>query len=151
MATVTEDTNFVWRAAAASDVDYRLVDARFRNKAPPSVGALVGQRRRWMSGTVADGRLLPLRYRPPYATRVVAWAFSPLVPLLVGAASGRELYGLVSTGPAGMLFVYMLLGVGAYRKHPVLWPLFLALTPVAVVIHAAGSLWGWCVRSRSSR
>nr|WP_256407113.1 hypothetical protein [Haloplanus ruber] len=36
----------------------------------------------------------------------------------------------------------MFLGVIAYRKHPILWPIFLLLTPLAVVLHAVGALWG---------
>lgn len=119
--TITEDTNFIWRAADRFDGDYRLVDARFRNQAPPSLRALVKQRRRWMSGTIRDDDLLPVWSRPLYFTRVVARAFSPLVPVLV---------------------VYMFGGVLAYKKHPVLWSVFLLLTPVAVVRHAAGAVWG---------
>ncbi|WP_018256711.1 glycosyltransferase family 2 protein [Halomicrobium katesii] len=149
VATITEDTNLIWRAADRYDLEYRLVDARFRNQAPPSVTSMLKQRRRWMSGTVGDDHLLPASYRPLYLTRVVAWAFSPFVPLLVvasyllpGSAPGIELYGLLSTALLGILFVYMLLGVVAYRKHPVLWPVFLVLTPLAVVLHAAGAMWG---------
>jgi hypothetical protein len=102
-----------------------------------------------MSGTVKDDYLLPALYRPLYFTRVVAWAFSPFVPLLAlasyllpGPAPGTELYSLISTALLGILFVYMILGVIAYRKHPILWPIFLLLTPLAVVLHAVGALWG---------
>ena len=80
--TITEDTSFVWRAADAGDLTFRILDTRFRNQAPPSVRALLRQRRRWISGTVRDGHLLPTRYRPLYYSRVVAWALSPFVPLL---------------------------------------------------------------------
>ncbi|MFW5919024.1 MAG: glycosyltransferase family 2 protein [Halanaeroarchaeum sp.] len=149
VATITEDTNLVWRAADAYDLDFQLVDARFRNQAPPSIAAMMKQRRRWMSGTVADDHLLPVRYRPLYLTRVIAWAFSPFVPLLVvaayllpGTAPGMELYSVLSLGLLAVVFLYMLLGVLAYRKHPIRWPVFVLLTPVAVVLHAAGALWG---------
>nr|WP_264475139.1 glycosyltransferase family 2 protein [Salinirubrum litoreum] len=149
VATITEDTNLIWRAADAFDLEYQLVDSRFRNQAPPSLKSMLKQRRRWMSGTIADDDLLPVRYRPLYLTRVVAWAFSPFVPVLVlvsyllpGTAPGIELYGLLSTGLLAMLFVFMLFGVVAYRKHPLLWPVFLVLTPLAVVLHAAGAAWG---------
>lgn len=147
--TITEDTNLIWRAADTYDLDYQLVDARFRNQAPPSIAALLKQRRRWMSGTIADDHLLPSRYRPLYLTRVIAWAFSPFVPLLIvaayllpGTTPGIGLYGLISTALLAVIFVYMLLGVIAYRKHPLLWPIFVLLTPVAVVIHATGAIWG---------
>lgn len=149
VATITEDTNLIWRAATEYDLSYQLVDARFRNQAPPSLKAMLKQRRRWMSGTVGDDYLLPVLYRPLYFTRVVAWAFSPFVPflalvsyLLPGTAPGMELYALLSTALLGILFVYMLFGLVAYRKHPFLWPIFLLLTPVAVVLHSIGALWG---------
>lgn len=149
VATITEDTNLIWRAADEFDLDDQLVDKRFRNQAPPSLKSMLKQRRRWMSGTIGDDHLLAPWYRPIYLTRVVAWAFSPFVPLLVvaslllpGTALGIELYGLLSTGLLAILFVYMLLGAIAYRKHPLLWPVFLLLTPLAVVLHAAGAMWG---------
>ena len=41
VATITEDTNFIWRAAETRDLTYRLVDARFRNQAPPSIRSLI--------------------------------------------------------------------------------------------------------------
>lgn len=147
--TITEDTNLIWRAADEYDLDYQLVDNRFRNQAPPSVTALFKQRRRWMSGTIGDDHLLPAWYRPLYLTRVIAWAFSPFVPLLVlasfllpGAAPGMKLYTVLSAGLLAILFGYMLLGVIAYRKHPVLWPVYLLLLPIAVVVHAIGAIWG---------
>lgn len=147
--TITEDTNLIWRAAETYDLEYQLVDRRFRNQAPPSLRSMLKQRRRWMSGTIRDDHLLPVLYRPLYFMRVVAWAFSPFVPLLAipsyllpGTAPGVELYSVVSTTLLGILFVYMFLGVIAYRKHPILWPVFLLLTPLAVVLHAVGALWG---------
>jgi len=149
VATITEDTNLIWRAAKNRDLTYQLVDARFRNQAPPSLKSMIKQRRRWMSGTVGDDYLLPPLYRPLYFTRVIAWAFSPFVPLLAiasyllpGTAPGIGLYSLLSTALLGILFVYMLFGVVAYRKHPILWPVFLILTPLAVVLHSVGALWG---------
>lgn len=45
-ATVTEDTNFLWRAAARGRLDFAVLDVRFRNQAPPSIRAMVAQRRR---------------------------------------------------------------------------------------------------------
>lgn len=149
VATITEDTNLIWRAAKEYDLTYQLVDTRFRNQAPPSLKSMIKQRRRWMSGTVGDDYLLPLLYRPLYFTRVVAWAFLPFVPLLAiasyllpGTAPGIGLYSLLSTALLGILFVYMFFGVVAYRKHPLLWPVFLLLTPLAVVLHSVGAFWG---------
>ncbi|QSG10371.1 glycosyltransferase [Halapricum desulfuricans] len=148
-ATITEDTNFIWKAADQRDISFAVLDTRFRNQAPPSIRSMIKQRRRWISGTRADGGLLPLRYRPLYHTRIVAWALSPLVPFLVvaavafpGTAPGMGYYELFSLALLGMLFVYMLAGSFGYRKSPLLWPLYLALTPVAFVPHSLGALWG---------
>ncbi|TKX77684.1 glycosyltransferase family 2 protein [Halorubrum sp. SD626R] len=149
VATITEDTNFIWRAADEVGVSFAVLDVRFRNQAPPSLRAMTKQRRRWISGTRADGHLLPLAYRPLYYTRIIAWAFSPLVPLLVlaslvfpGTAPGMEWYRTASLALFCILFVYTLVGAAAYDKHPLTWPLYLLLTPVAFLAHSAGALWG---------
>ncbi len=149
VATITEDTNFIWRAAETRDLTYRLVDARFRNQAPPSIRSLIKQRRRWISGTLRDGGLLPLAYRPLYYTRIIAWAFSPFVPVLIlvahlfpGTAPSMELYSTISLVLVTMLFVYTGAGIVGYRKHPILWPILLVLTPLAVFAHSVGALWG---------
>ncbi|SFR61614.1 Glycosyl transferase family group 2 [Halogeometricum rufum] len=147
--TLTEDTNFVWRAARDVRATYALVDAKFRNQAPPSVRALIRQRRRWISGSIDDDSHLAWRYRPLYATRIVAWAFSPLVPLLVvaayvhpGTAPNFALYAGIATGFGLLLYVYTALGAVSYGKSLPLALLYVALTPVAVVVHAAGAMWG---------
>ena len=101
-----------------------------------------------MFGTLGDDYLLPVAYRPLYFTRVIAWAFSPFVPLLAlasylfpGTAPGIGLYSLLPTALLEILFVYMFFGVIAYRKHPLLWLVFSILTPLAVVLHSVGALW----------
>ena len=149
VSTITEDTNFIWRAAESRALTYRLVDAWFRNQAPPSMTSLIKQRRRWISGTIRDGGLLPVTYRPLYYTRIIAWSFSPFVPLLVllayvfpGTAPSMELYGTISLSLLTILFVYTFAGIIGYRKHPVLWPILLMFTPVAVLVHSIGALWG---------
>ncbi len=148
-ATITEDTNFIWQAAKTRAISFAVFDTRFRNQAPPSIRSMIRQRRRWISGTLADGHLLPIRYRPLYYTRVIAWAFSPLVPLLVlaamtfpGTAPSMALYELFSLVLFSILFVYMFLGMIGYRKHPLLWPVYVILTPLAFVPHSIGALWG---------
>ncbi|MFC6725098.1 glycosyltransferase [Halobium palmae] len=147
--TITEDTNFVWRAARDGGLSYRLVDGRFRNQAPPSLRSMFRQRRRWMSGSITDGGLLPVRYRPLYFTRVVVWALSPLVPLLAACAYllPRPIPGLgpftaATAALLGVLFVHMALGARTYEKHPLAACAYLLLTPLAVSLHAVGALWG---------
>ena len=149
VATITEDTNLIWRAANRLDLDYQLVDARFRNQAPPSVKSMFKQRRRWMSGTLTDNNILPLLYQPIAFTRAVSWGFSPLIPFLVvgaafvpGAGFSLQLFETLSVVLLAILFVYMLSGLFAYRKHPLLWPVFIVLTPFAVFLHAIGAAWG---------
>lgn len=150
VGTVTEDTNFVWRAARAGDLSFRVVDARFRNQAPPTVAAMIGQRRRWISGSVQDGGILPLSYRPLYGTRIVVWACSPLVLtwVLGGVVETGtawlpvRAFGTLSAALALVLVVFMWFGIRAYRIGPLLWPVFLLATPLAVVLHAAGAAWG---------
>ncbi|AXR76711.1 glycosyltransferase family 2 protein [Natrarchaeobaculum sulfurireducens] len=148
-ATITEDTNFIWNAAKADGVSFAVYDTRFRNQAPPSVRAMINQRRRWISGTIADGHLLPITYRPLYYTRIIAWAFSPVVPALVVIATlfphttpSMRYYELLSIALFGFLFVYMLFGAIGYDKHPLLWPVYVLVTPVAFTFHAIGALWG---------
>ena len=148
-ATVTEDTNFVWRAATHQSIEFTVLDVRFRNQAPPSVRAMLSQRRRWISGTRADGRLLPYTYRPLYLTRIIAWAFSPLVPAFVLAAAVTPTaipavawYRPLSLSLFGLLVVYMLLGAVRYRKPLVQLPLYVLITPVVFFAHAVGALWG---------
>jgi hypothetical protein len=53
-----------------------------------------------------------------------------------------ELYGTISLGLLTILFVYTFAGIVGYRKHPILWPILLLLTPVGVLIHSVGALWG---------
>ncbi len=147
--TITEDTNFVWRAAREHDVTFRVVDTRFRNQAPPSLKAMFRQRRRWISGSLRDDGLLPLSYRPLYFTRVFAWACSPAIPLALlvslfmpGTVALPSVLGSLSTLLGVVLVAYMCCGLWAYRMRPLLWPAFALATPVAVVLHAIGAAWG---------
>jgi len=147
--TITEDTTFIWRAAAHTDLDYRLVDAKIRNQAPPTLESMFRQRRRWISGTLQDLDLLPRRYRPVVYTRIVTWTLSPVVPLvgLVAylfpqAVPAAGLYVLLSVILFVIVFLYMIVGLVEYRKYPEVWPVFLLATPIAVFLHSLGAFWG---------
>jgi len=59
-----------------------------------------------------------------------------------GAGASVRAFELFSTVLLAMLVVYMFYGVVGYQKHPLLWPLFLLLTPLAVLFHAIGAAWG---------
>jgi hypothetical protein len=153
--TITEDTTFIWRAARYlnqqdEQLDYQLVNGQFRNQAPLSLWGLINQRRRWMSGTVRDIHRLPRRYLPIVFTRIITWALSPVIPLLSalvflypGIVLQNGLYSIVSVGLFGMVFVYTIAGMSQCRTRPEAWLLHLVMTPLTVVLHAVGALWGF--------
>jgi len=152
--TITEDTTYIWRAARHVDqqggrFEYRLLNKRFRNQAPPSIREMFNQRRRWMSGTLRDMYRLPRRYLPLQFARIITWTLSPVIPLLAVLAflypqlvPQHGLYQIASVALFGMLFVYMFAGLLEYRKYPEVWPVYLLLTPIAVTLHAVGAFWG---------
>ena len=152
--TITEDTTYIWRAAKHVDsqggrFQYRLLNRRFRNQAPPTIRAMFNQRRRWMSGTLRDMYRLPKRYLPLQFARIITWTLSPVIPLLSVLAflypalvPQHGLYQIASVGLFSMLFVYMIAGLVEYRKYPETWPVYLLLTPLVVTLHAAGAFWG---------
>jgi len=152
--TITEDTTYIWRAADYVDqqggrFEYRLLNGRFRNQAPPTIRGMFNQRRRWMSGTLRDMYRLPKRYLPLQFARIITWTLSPVIPLLSVLAflypqfvPQHGLYQIASIGLFSMLFVYMLAGLIEYKKYSEVWPIYLVLTPIVVALHAVGALWG---------
>jgi len=152
--TITEDTTYIWRAAKYVDqqggrFEYRLLNRRFRNQAPPSLREMFNQRRRWMSGTLRDMYRLPKQYLPLQFTRIITWTLSPVIPLLSVLAflypefvPQHGLYWVTSVALFSMLFVYMIAGLIEYKKYPEVWPVYLLLTPVIVALHAVGAFWG---------
>lgn len=152
--TITEDTTYIWRAARHAErsgrpFEYRLLNSRFRNQAPPTIREMFNQRRRWMSGTLRDLYRLPRRYLPLQFTRIITWTLSPVIPLLSVLAflypalvPRHGLYQITSVALLSMLFVYMAAGLVEYRKYPEQWPVYLVLTPIVVALHAVGALWG---------
>jgi len=152
--TITEDTTYIWRAAKHVDLqggrfEYRLLNKRFRNQAPPSIREMFNQRRRWMSGTLRDMYRLPKRYLPLQFARITTWTLSPVIPLLSALAflypelvPQHGLYQIASVALFSMLFVYMIAGLIEYKKYPEVWPVYLLLTPLAVTLHAVGAFWG---------
>jgi hypothetical protein len=148
--TITEDTNFIWRAAKETDLDFRVLNLKFRNQAPPSIRGMLRQRRRWFSGTQHSSHLLPRRYRLLLSFRVVAWALSPLIPLVSlflflfpQYVPEAQFYQVSSLVQFGMLFVITLIGVVVYIRYERMPLLAVLLTPLLVVLNTAGALWGW--------
>lgn len=154
--TIVEDSVFVWRAIEAG-ASYHVSDVCFRNQAPPSVRAMVGQRRRWLTGTRMQRTLLPYDYQLLYAIRDFGWATSVFAPLL-WAASLVAFLGLVPV-PLTMtilpvvyipftvlllavVYGWSVLGLWLYGERPLVWALLLLTTPVVVLAHSLGALYG---------
>ena len=147
--SITEDTTFIWRAAARTNIDYRLATVKARNQAPPTLKSLIKQRRRWVSGTIKDRDLLPRRYQPFVFSRIVIWALSPIIPLFgviifvfPEATPSSSAYLLLSALLFGIVFLYMTFGLVEYRKYPEVWWAYIVVTPLAVLVHSLGALWG---------
>ncbi len=149
--TITEDTNFVWRAIKERDgIDFRVLNLKFRNQAPPTIRGMFRQRRRWFSGTQHSSGMLPRRYRVFLSFRMVAWALSPLIPFVSlfllffpQYVPQPVAYLIGSLVAFGMLFVITLVGVIVYINHERITLLALPLTPLLVILNTVGALWGW--------
>lgn len=146
--TVTEDTNFLWRAFQDPDVDLQFLNVRARNQAPPSVREMVHQRRRWISGAAADSQLLPLRYRLLSLLRNAAWGLVFVSPTLalpfvtpLSIVAFPVVYGYTVAFQLVGLFGWAFLGYWYYGERVrVLAALFLTI-PVVAIVHAAGAFW----------
>lgn len=148
--TITEDTNFVWRAVRHRDVDFRVLNLKFRNQAPPTLRGMFRQRRRWFSGTQHSSDILPRRYRAFLSFRMIAWALSPVIPLISlflllfpQYVPQATTYFFGSIAAFSVLFVVTLVGVAVYIHHERITLLALPLTPILVVLNTVGALWGW--------
>ena len=146
--TVTEDTNFIWRAFADPDREMAVLPVKLLNQAPPSVEELIRQRRRWISGASLDSHLLPRRYRLLSLLRNAAWGLVALSPLLlvplvtpISIVLFPALYEVAMTVQIIGMFAWGYLGYWYYaERFRVLVGLLLSL-PVVAVLHATGALW----------
>ncbi|ELY62813.1 glycosyltransferase [Natrinema versiforme] len=148
--TITEDTNFIWRAAEAGSLDFRVLNLKFRNQAPPTLRGMFRQRRRWFAGTQHSSDLLPRRYRLFLSFRMVAWALSPIIPVLSlllflfpQYVPQTSIYQVASALGFMMLFIITCVGVVVYARHERVTLLAVPLTPLLVVLNTAGALWGY--------
>lgn len=146
--TVTEDTNFIWRAFEDPDREMAVLPVKLANQAPPTVMEMIHQRRRWISGAALDSGLLPLHYRLLSLLRNAAWGLvfvSPvlLLPLVtpVSVVLAPEMYRLGILFQVVGLFSWGFIGYWYYAEQPwVLLGLFATL-PLVAVLHAAGAFW----------
>lgn len=146
--SLTEDTNFVWRAFADPDVDMAYLRVQAMNQAPPSVREMVHQRRRWVSGAANDSHLLPLRYRFLSLLRNAAWGLVFLSPLLaLPLVTPIRMLFLPDVYQYGILFQlvgllgWSLLGYWYYGERPRVLCALLVAVPLVAVLHAAGAFW----------
>jgi hypothetical protein len=155
--TIVEDSVFAWRAVLERDATVDVVDVYLSNQAPPSVWAMIKQRRRWLTGTRQQRGLLPPQYQLMYQIRDLGWALSTFGPIL-WLLSGLSYVGLIevplqpvffpeaytalTVGLLAHVYVWSVVGVLTYRPGLVVSVLLLAFTPVVVTIHSIGALYG---------
>ena len=147
--TLVEDTAFVWAAARERDIDFALARATCRNEAPPSLGEITQQRRRWAAGNVEAASLLPARYRLLTRVRNLAWALSPVVSLLavpLALLGVTVVYGGLFLAASALLAAFtafwFLRGVAYYGARRLKWALALPLAPLVTVVHSMGTVAG---------
>lgn len=155
--TIVEDSVFLWRAVLEFGATLEIADVYLRNQAPPSVWAMVTQRRRWLTGTRSRSNLLPRDYRTLYHLRDLGWALSTFGPLLWVASLASylgytdlsllpvffpEAYTALSLLLLGHVYAWSLIGLVAYRPGPAVWVFLLVFTPFIVTLHSAGALYG---------
>jgi hypothetical protein len=149
--SITEDTDFVWRAwSKRSDLRFRVLNTKWRNQAPPSVRGMIRQRRRWISGTRDSLDPLPWLYRAFVTARVIIWGLSPIVPivsmlfLFYPRLVPTEWYYVVgSIAQLAVLGVIMAIGIRVFREYSVLGGIALILTYPLMVLNSIGAIWGF--------
>ncbi len=147
--TLVEDTAFLWRAAESESVSYALDSASFSNQAPPSLGEIFQQRRRWAAGNHQEASNLPLLYKLLAKGRSYVWAIAPVMPLVtVGVTlSGLHLFctgllQLLSVTLALLMVVWFALGLFQYDQLSLRSLPMFALVPLAVLVHSVGATAG---------
>ncbi|SFR63306.1 glycosyltransferase [Halogeometricum limi] len=157
--TIVEDSVFVWRALDAG-ATFHVSDVTFHNQAPPSVRSMVGQRRRWLTGTRMQRDLLPYDYQLLYYIRDFGWAtsvFAPflwflsvldyagVVPLPLDMVLLPEVYFPLTMILLTVVYGWSVLGLVLYRERPAVWALLLLTTPLVVLVHSLGAFYGMTV------
>ncbi|MEF8886280.1 MAG: glycosyltransferase family 2 protein [Haloarculaceae archaeon] len=147
--TIVEDTAFVWAAAQQLDASFELATATCRNEAPPSLGEILQQRRRWAAGNLRAATELPAGYQLLTRVRNYAWALSPIVALVVVplslfgvGATGGGAFAALSLGLGLLTAFWYLRGVYYYGTDKLGWALAVPLAPVVTVVHSMGTVAG---------
>ncbi|GGL67774.1 glycosyltransferase family 2 protein [Halocalculus aciditolerans] len=147
--TLIEDTVFTWEATKQG-ADFEVLETKFRNQAPPSIGAMFEQRRRWLVGTLHEEDHLPPWFHALDAVRNVTWVFSPVTPFLLLFSAllptnlpGHVAFHVVAQGFFLFSLVWVLQG-WRYYEGPSLrtLPVFFVY-PLVTAVHAGGAAWGF--------
>ncbi|MFB6242391.1 MAG: glycosyltransferase family 2 protein [Candidatus Nanosalina sp.] len=147
---LVEDTAFVWKAALQEEASYGVSNIYVRNQAPPSVQALLQQRRRWAGGNHMESEKLSQPYRSFIRIRNYAWGLTPItaiaIPLLIGFAPasvmGEEALGVIGLVTTGIIPLWYLLGILYYPDRD--WKMIpgIPVLPFAALLHSLGAIWG---------
>lgn len=155
--TIIEDSVFVWRAILEADASFHVTDVFFENQAPPSIKAMIRQRRRWLTGTRMQRDLLPFDYRLLYAIRDTGWAVSAFAPVIwllsliqyagvlpfsMKVVLLPEVYFPLAFTLLGFVYLWSLIGFVHCRERPIIAVLLVLFTPFVVMVHSLGALYG---------
>lgn len=147
--SIVEDTSFVWRAARDYDIDFKYCQTKFRNQAPPSIKALIQQRRRWFAGSVSEIQLLPGRLFVLSVLRNGSWVLSLFVPILlvtllfpIPLSMPYGVFVPLATGSGLFLFSWSIIGTRYMDEKVSLAPIILLLAPALSIINALGAFYG---------
>lgn len=156
-ATIVEDSVFAWRAVLEWDATVDVVDVYMNNQAPPSVRAMINQRRRWLTGTRQQRKMLPPQYQLMYQVRDLGWALSTFGPILwflsglsyLGYINVQllpiffpEAYAVLTIALLAHVYAWSIVGLVTYRPPIVVMVLLVLFTPIIVTIHSIGALYG---------
>ena len=147
--SIVEDTSFVWRAAKDHDVDFKYCNTKFRNQAPPSLRALIQQRRRWFAGSVSEAGLLPRRFMYLSLLRNTSWMISAFIPLMMLGIifplplfTPFDSFTVLSVGLATFTFFWGITGTRYMDEKYLLAGAILVVTPVLSLINSFGAVYG---------
>lgn len=148
--SITEDTSFAWRAAEINDgISFTVVNEEFYNQSPPSIMALLKQRRRWASGTIKDSWILSPKYKYFVYARLFTWIYSPFVffnGLLIYLYPDPIYNTLLFTVTLfiQILLIHLTTIIGVIIHHSKSWLVLLSI-PVTILLsllNGIGALWG---------
>lgn len=146
--SLTEDTNFIWRAFNDPTCELAFLRVRALNQAPPSVKEMIHQRRRWISGAAKDAHLLPRRYQLLSLLRNAAWGFVTLSPLLLlpiitplSIVFFPDIYRLGIQIQLVGLFGWGVIGYWYYAERVWVFVALLLSVPLVALIHSVGAFW----------